>query len=250
MTKIILNGCNGKMGKTIVELSKNYEEATIVAGIDVLNREESYFPIFTHPSICDVDANVVIDFSRPAALPHVLELSRRKGLGVVVATTGLDESHLNLIQDASKEVPILLSANMSLGVNLLLDLVQKAAQILWEDYDIEILEKHHNSKEDAPSGTALMIADAINAALDDKKEYVYERASKRKKRDRKEMGIHSLRGGTIVGEHDVIFSGFHEIIEINHKAYSRDIFASGALRAALFLKDQKPGLYNMKDLMK
>jgi 4-hydroxy-tetrahydrodipicolinate reductase len=249
MTKIILNGCNGKMGKTIVELSKSFEDVTIVAGIDVLNQEESYFPIFTHPSNCDVDADVLIDFSRPSALQHVLELAKRKSVGVVVATTGLDETHHKIIEEASKVVPILLSANMSLGVNLLLDLVSKAAQILSKNYDIEILEKHHNSKEDAPSGTALMIADAINLALDNKKEYVYERASKRQKRDRKELGIHSIRGGTIVGEHDVIFSGFHEVIEISHKAYSRDIFASGALQASLFLKNQKPGLYNMKDLV-
>lgn len=248
MNKIILNGCNGKMGKTIVALSKKHEKATIVAGIDVLKREESDFPIFTHPSNCDIDADVLIDFSRPSALPHILELALRKKLGVVIATTGLLEEDYAMIKKASKEVPLFMSANMSLGVNLLMDLVKKAAQILGQDYDIEIIERHHKQKEDAPSGTALMIADGINDILDKKKEYVFERASKRQKRNDKELGIHSLRGGTIVGEHDVVFSGFDEVIEINHKAYSRDIFANGALKAALFLKGKPPGIYNMQDL--
>jgi 4-hydroxy-tetrahydrodipicolinate reductase len=250
MTNIILSGCNGKMGRTVARLAKSDEHSHIVAGIDVVNEEQDYFPIFTHPSLCDIKGHVIIDFSRPSALDHIIALGKKNNAGIVVATTGLDPHHQTQLLEASKEIPILLSSNMSLGVNLLLELVQKAAHVLSLQYDIEIIEKHHNAKVDSPSGTAFMIADAINAVLKEKKDYVFERASSQKKREPKELGMISMRGGTIVGEHEVIFAGPDEIIEITHKAYSRDIFARGALNAAQFLKDKKPGMYSMNDLIK
>jgi 4-hydroxy-tetrahydrodipicolinate reductase len=249
MTKIILNGCNGKMGQAITALAIESDSFSIVAGIDVSGKGPGEYPIFTEPSKCDIDADVIIDFSRPEALQGVIKHAREKKLALVVATTGLDDTQINMLTNLSKEVPVLVSGNMSLGVNLLLDLAKRAAIVLEEDFDIEIIEKHHNMKVDAPSGTALMIADEINESLNEKKNYVYGRQSKSEKRDKKEMGIHSLRGGTIVGEHSIIFSGYNEIIEIKHTALSREIFANGALRAGLFLATQKPGLYSMKDIV-
>lgn len=250
MTRIILSGCNGKMGKTIVELTKSREHVNIVAGIDVISQEQGLFPVFTHPSLCDVDADVLIDFSRPSALEHLVQLGLSQNMGLVIATTGLDDQCHALLHKASEKIPIFLSSNMALGIHLLLDLIQKASTILSPSFDIEIVEKHHSAKEDAPSGTALMIADAINDVLPKPMNYCYERASVRKKRSSNDIGIHSVRGGSIVGEHQVLFAGHHEVIEITHKAYSREIFANGALEAAVFLSKQPKGLYSMKDLVK
>lgn len=249
MVKIILNGCNGKMGHAITSLALEQDNVLIVAGIDLSGKGAGDFPVYTSPSMCNITADVIIDFSRPEGLLNIIPLARDKKMAMVVATTGLEEHHLNMLHDLSNEVPVLVSGNMSLGINLLLDLVRKAAKVLEDSFDIEIIEKHHNAKVDAPSGTALLIADEINSALKEKKEYVYERQSKKEKRDTKEIGIHAVRGGTIVGEHSVIFSGYNELIEINHIAYSRELFANGALKAALYLANQKPGLYNMKNLV-
>ena len=248
MTKIILSGCNGKMGQTIINLVKTIEDATIVAGIDILSNPEELFPVFTHPSLCDCDADVIIDFSRPSAIENLVKLAKNKNMGLAIATTGLEEHHHMILKEASNSIPILLASNMSLGVNLLLELVKTASKALLENFDVEIIEKHHNSKVDAPSGTALTIADTINSVLDNEKPYVYERASKTEKRSKDEIGIHSIRAGTIVGEHDVLYSGQNEMIQISHKAYSRDIFASGAIKCAKFLKTKKSGFYSMQDL--
>ncbi|MDD4496442.1 MAG: 4-hydroxy-tetrahydrodipicolinate reductase, partial [Eubacteriales bacterium] len=192
---------------------------------------------------------VIIDFSNPEALGELLEYAVDHNIPVVIATTGLSIQHRSMLQEVSNKIPVFFSANMSLGINLLISLVQKAAKVLGEDFDIEIIEKHHNRKIDAPSGTALYIADSINAVMDNKEQYVYDRHSSRKSRSKNEIGIHAVRGGTITGEHSVIFAGNDEIIEINHSARSRDIFASGALKAAAYIHGKKAGMYNMSDLL-
>jgi 4-hydroxy-tetrahydrodipicolinate reductase len=250
MIKIILNGCNGKMGHAITKLVQEHSDISIVAGIDVFGKNSGEFPVFSHAFDCDIDADVIIDFSRPDAISKIVSLAQSKKIPLVIATTGLEQKHHDMILELSKEVPVLQSANMSLGINVLIELVKKAATILENGFDIEIVERHHNQKVDAPSGTALMIADEINNTLGQTKEYVYDRQPKKEKRETKEIGIHAVRGGTIVGEHSVIFAGYNEVIEINHTAYSRELFANGALQAAIFLsKQKKSGLYSMKDLV-
>lgn len=250
MTKIILNGCNGKMGQVITRLAGEDEELNIVAGFDILKNKENDYPVFTSPDDFDGEADVVIDFSHPNSLENILSFCRKRKLPIIVCTTGLSNSQKNIMEAASKEIPVFFSANMSLGINLLIDLAKKATALLGDNFDIEIIEKHHNQKIDAPSGTALAIADAISEDMKDSAEYVYDRHISRKKRKKSEIGIHAVRGGTIVGEHTVLFAGTDEVIEIKHSAASKEIFAVGALKAAKFMKGKEAGMYSMNHLIK
>lgn len=249
MINILMSGCNGKMGQVITRLAAQSEDMRIVAGCDISDAIKNTYPVYTNIADCDKQADVIIDFSNPTAFDAVLAYAAAKKIPLIMATTGLSQTQIKLLGTVSKQIPVFFSANMSLGVNLLIDLVKRAARILENSFDIEIVEKHHNQKLDAPSGTALAIADAINSVLDNKQEYIYDRHSRRKKRSRREIGIHAVRGGTIVGDHSVIFAGNDEIIEINHTAMSKEIFGVGALRAAKFLYKKKPGMYAMKDLI-
>lgn len=246
MTKIIMHGCNGKMGQVISTLVANDEDTEMVAGIDPYTKKENPFPVFPTAETCTIDTDVIIDFSTAQAVIPLLNYAISRKTPVVLCTTGLNEEEIKAIYEASEEIPILFSANMSLGVNLIIHLAQKATEILsGANFDIEIIEKHHNQKIDAPSGTALAIADAINETLDNSHYYKYDRSSERKKRDKKEIGIHAMRGGTIVGEHSIIYAGQDEIIELKHSALSKEIFAVGAVNAAKFLAGKPAGLYNM-----
>lgn len=249
MINIMMSGCNGKMGQVISRLASQRDDLKIAVGYDINDLLNNSYPVFTNLKNCNVKVDVIIDFSNPEAFENLVDYAVSKKIPLVMATTGLSQPQQKALETASKQIPVFFSANMSLGVNLLLDLVKKAAKLLETNFDIEIVEKHHNQKLDAPSGTALAIADAINSVLEQKQEYIYDRHSRRKKRSKREIGIHAVRGGTIVGEHSVIFAGSDEIIEINHMAMSKDIFGIGALRAAAFLYDKKPGLYSMKDLI-
>ncbi|HHW68216.1 MAG: 4-hydroxy-tetrahydrodipicolinate reductase [Epulopiscium sp.] len=250
MIKIIMHGCNGKMGQVISSLVDDSEDCMIAAGIDPNVSKSNPYPVFNKIDDCDIHADVIIDFSTATAVKPLLEYALVKQLPVVICTTGLSEDMIDLIKKSAKKIPIFFSANMSLGINLLISLVKRASEILSDaNFDIEIIEKHHNQKIDAPSGTALALADAINEALDHQYTYKYDRHSERKKRDKKEIGIHAVRGGTIVGEHSVIFAGKDEIIELNHTAMSKEVFAVGALKAAKFLAGKAPGLYNMDHLI-
>lgn len=250
MTKIILNGCNGKMGQVITRLASEDESLEIVAGFDIIKTKENNYPVFTSPDEFEGEADVVIDFSHPDSLENILAFCRKRRLPIIVCTTGLSNSQKNMMEAASKEIPVFFSANMSLGINLLIDLAKKATALLGDSFDIEIIEKHHNQKIDAPSGTALAIADAIADDMTGEAEYVYDRHISRKKRKKSEIGIHAVRGGTIVGEHTVLFAGNDEVIEIKHSAASKEIFAVGALKAAKFMKGKSAGMYSMKDLIK
>ena len=248
MVKIILSGCSGKMGHVITKCVENKENCGIVAGVDI-NKCDAPYPIFASFSEIDVDADVIIDFSHPSVLASLLEYCKKNKMPAVIATTGLSDEQKKEIEDTSKEVPMFFSANMSIGVNLISELAAKAARVLEGSFDIEIVEAHHNQKIDAPSGTALMLADSISDALTNKPTYEFDRHSKRAKRDPNEIGIHSIRGGTIVGEHEVIFAGLDEIITISHSARSKDLFAVGAVNAAAFLKGKPAGMYSMKQLV-
>lgn len=248
MVKIILSGCSGKMGHVITKCVENKENCEIVAGVDI-NKCDAPYPIFASFSEIDVDADVIIDFSHPSVLASLLEYCKKNKMPAVIATTGLSDEQKKEIEDTSKEVPMFFSANMSIGVNLISELAAKAARVLEGSFDIEIVEAHHNQKIDAPSGTALMLADSISDALTNKPTYEFDRHSKRAKRDPNEIGIHSIRGGTIVGEHEVIFAGLDEIITISHSARSKDLFAVGAVNAAAFLKGKSAGMYSMKHLV-
>lgn len=251
MTKIIMHGCNGKMGQAITTLVQDNNSCEIVAGIDPYTGIDNPYPVFNTIEECTIKADVIIDFSNTKALHNLLNYAKEKKLSIVICTTGFNEEDVLEIHEASKEIPILYSRNMSLGVNLLINLVKKATSILADaNFDIEIIEKHHNQKLDAPSGTALAFADAINETLDNTYTYKYDRSEDRAKRSKQEVGIHTLRGGTIVGEHSIIFAGQDEIIELNHKAYSREIFAVGAVNAAKFLTGQPNGVYDMGHVIK
>jgi 4-hydroxy-tetrahydrodipicolinate reductase len=246
MIKIIMNGCNGKMGHTISNLIQNDPSCTMVAGIDIHTESAFDYPVFSSLDACPIEADVIIDFSIAHAVKPLLLSAIKKNIPVVVCTTGLNEEQISFVHESAHHIPVLFSANMSLGVNLLVSLVKKAAEILTPaNFDIEIIEKHHNQKVDAPSGTALYIADSINETLNNEYSYKYDRSQERLKRPQKEIGIHAIRGGNIVGEHQVIFAGQDEIIEINHMAHSKDVFAVGSLNAAKFLSTQTKGLYNM-----
>jgi len=248
MTSILLCGANGKMGKAVDSIVTADNDAKIVAGIDLIDNENGY-PVYKN--IYDVKENfdVIIDFSHPSVTDSILDYAKENNIPAVICTTGLSKEQISKIEFYSKEVPLFFSANMSIGINLLIDLVKRASRILEENFDIEIIEKHHNLKLDAPSGTALAIADGISEAVSFNPEYVYDRHSVRKKRDKAEIGIHSMRGGTIVGEHSVIFAGNNEVIEINHSATSKEVFAVGAVKAAKFIKNKPAGLYNMTQLI-
>ncbi len=249
MTKIIIYGAGGRMGKVVENVIKEDGNCVVVAGIDACPITRDY-PTFTDIKDCNVEADVIVDFSIAPAIPALLDYAEEKKLPVVLCTTGLSDEMLAKVKAVAEKTAIVKSANMSVGVNLLFDLVKRAAEALYDsNFDIEIIEKHHNQKLDAPSGTAMTIADEINGALDNKMEYIYDRSSVRKKRERNEIGISALRGGTIVGEHDVVFAGKDEIVTISHMALSRDIFAVGAVKAAKFLKGKESGLYNMKDVI-
>ena len=249
MTKIIIYGCSGKMGRVLEEIINEDKDCVVAAGVDINGQNRDY-PTFTDIKDCTVDADVIIDFSTAAAIPALLDYVESRHIPVVLCTTGLSGETLNRIKAVSENTAVLKSANMSIGVNLLLDLVKKAAETLYDsNFDIEIVEKHHNQKLDAPSGTAVAIADSINEALDSKMYYVYDRSSVREKRTHDQIGISSLRGGTIVGEHDVVFAGKDEVVTLSHMALSRDIFAVGAVKAAKFLKDKKSGMYTMKEVI-
>lgn len=251
MIRILLRGCNGKMGQEIFKLVKNEEECRVVAGIDRRGGDEdSKFPVFKLFSECNIEADVIIDFSSPENIDEMFSYAIEKKLPIVLCTTGLSEEDINMVLETSKKVPILRSANMSVGINTVIKLLQEAAKVLAEkDFDIEIIEKHHNQKVDAPSGTALLIADAMNEVLDNEYSYKYDRTVDRQKRDKKEIGILPVRGGSIIGDHEVIFAGLDEVIEIKHIAYSRVIFAKGAVYAAKYLVGKAPGMYQMSDVI-
>lgn len=249
MTKIIMNGCNGKMGQVITRLVNEDSECEIVAGFDVNDSIENTYPVFTNPDEFTGDADVVIDFSHPSALTNVLNYCKKRKLPVILATTGFSEEQKKEFTDASNEIPVFFSANMSLGINLLIALAKKATKLLEGNFDIEIVERHHNQKIDAPSGTALAIADAIDETLSYPAEYVYDRHAIRRKRKKTEIGLHAVRGGTIVGDHDIIFAGTDEVIELKHSAHSKEVFAVGAIKAAKFITDKPAGLYNMNDII-
>lgn len=250
MTKIILRGCNGAMGQVITNIVKQDETAEIVAGIDIVDNRENGYPVFLSIDQCDKNADVLIDFASPKGMEGVLDYCVSKKLPAVLCTTGLSEAQLKRIEEDSKKIAILRSANMSLGINTLIKLVKEAAKVLAAaDFDVEIIEKHHNQKVDAPSGTALMLADSINETMDYQYEYTYDRSQKREKREKKELGISAVRGGTIVGEHEIIFAGIDEVIELKHTAYSKAVFAKGSVSAAKFLAGKPAGYYNMKDVI-
>lgn len=250
MVKILMHGCNGKMGRMITEIVKNEEDAVIAAGVDKFTGIPNDYPVFEEIAQCDVDVNVVIDFSNAGAVDELLDYCVKKSLPVVLCTTGLSDEQLKKVDECSEKIAVLKSANMSMGINLLLKLLKDAAKVLAPaGYDIELVEKHHNQKLDAPSGTALALADSINEAMGNEYEYVYDRSQVRKKRDAKEIGISAVRAGTIVGEHEVIFAGTDEVIEFKHTAYSRSVFAKGAVEAGKFLAGQPAGMYDMGDVI-
>ena len=252
MTEIILNGYLGKMGRVIINSVLQREDCIIVAGVDGFSdgTDSSFdFPVFSKIEDVDIHADVIVDFSHPSVLNGVLKYAVEKKLPVVIATTGLTETQTDDIHAAADVIPIFYTANMSIGVNLLCELAKKVASILYPDFNIEIIEQHHNQKLDAPSGTALMIANEISSVLDEPIEYEYDRHLKREKRPQNEIGIHSVRAGTIVGEHEVIFGGKDEILKISHTAMSKEIFATGALNSAIFIKDKDPGMYSMKEMI-
>jgi 4-hydroxy-tetrahydrodipicolinate reductase len=248
MVNIFLSGCNGKMGQVITRLAALDDEVKIAGGLDINTSIKNDYPVFTDLANVNVRFDVILDFSHPSVFDKILEFALKTNKPLVMATTGLSSEQKMKLRDAGLKIPVLFSANMSLGINLLVDLVKRAAKALYGNFDIEIIEKHHNQKIDAPSGTALVLADEINSVIEQKCEYVYDRHSKRRKRNSNEIGIHAVRGGTIVGEHSVIFAGTDEIIEINHRATSKDIFGVGALRASKFIYHMKPGFYSMNDM--
>ena len=246
-----MHGCNGAMGRVITGLAAEDQELEIVAGIDVNPGPDQGYPVFPSLNDCDVQADVVVDFASAKAVDGLLDYCEAHGMPLVLCTTGLSEEQILRVGAAAEKTAILRSANMSLGINVLLELVKKAASVLGDSYDIEIVERHHRRKVDAPSGTALMIADAAAGACGHETEYVFERHSVRHPRDKKEIGISAVRGGTIVGEHEIIFAGHDEVMEIRHTALSREIFAQGAVEAAKFMAGVKaPGLYDMSSLIR
>ena len=249
MIKANMHGCNGAMGQVISSLAETDGEMEIIAGVDLNTERKNGYPVYASLEECP-RADVIIDFASAKAVDHLLDYCAATGTPVVLCTTGLSEEQIRRVEETAEKAAVLRSANMSLGINLLLKLVKEAARVLAAaDFDIEILEKHHNRKLDAPSGTALALADSINEAMESQYHYVYDRTSRRQKRDPKEIGIQSVRGGSIVGEHDVIFAGQDEVITISHTAYSRAIFAKGAVAAAKFLAGKTSGLYDMADVI-
>lgn len=249
MTRIIIHGCNGAMGHAVEALAASDAQLRIAAGID-RNVEERSFPVFTSWEECREEADAVVDFSTAAAVDGLITACVKRRLPLVLCTTGLSGEQLARVEEASRVIPILRSGNMSLGINLLLKVVEEVAGVLLAaDFDPEIVEMHHRRKLDAPSGTALMLVEAVNRAVDGGYQVCLDRHERRESRPKKEIGVQSVRGGTIVGEHDVIFAGPDEMIEIRHVAYSRSIFANGALQAAKALAGREPGLYDMSSVI-
>lgn len=250
MVKVIMHGCNGKMGQVITALLKEDQKAQIVAGIDRRKEVLNDYPVYESLKDCQEEADVIIDFSTAAAMEGLLSYAKETKTPVVLCTTGLSKEQLAMVKEAEESVAILKSANMSLGINLLMKLLKDAAKVLAPaGFDMEIVEKHHNQKVDAPSGTAIALGDAINEVFDNEYEYVYDRSKTREKRKEKEIGISAVRGGTIVGEHEVIFAGVDEVIEFKHTAYSKAVFAKGAIEAAKFLAEKTTGHYEMSDVI-
>ena len=250
MVNVIMHGCNGKMGRNIAALIADDPEITLAAGVDAFDEGKNPFPVFKDIRDCDTEADVIIDFSAAPAVDNLLTYCEEKKVPCVLCTTGLSEEQLQRVEEVSKKVAILKSANMSLGINMLLKLLKEAAKTLVPaGYDIEIVEQHHNLKKDAPSGTALALGDTINEEFDNEFDYVFDRSTRREVRPKKEIGFASVRGGTIVGDHDVIFAGTDEVITFSHSAYSKAVFAKGAVQAAKYLKGKPAGLYNMSNVI-
>ena len=250
MTRIIMHGCNGHMGQVISGLVAQDADAEIVAGIDMMDNRENGYPVFTDLDSCQVDADAIIDFSNAKAVDALMDYSAKRGIPLVLCTTGLREEQTAKVDEISNKVAIMKSANMSLGINTLFKLIQEAAKVLaTAGFDMEIVERHHHLKVDAPSGTALALADSLNEAMDHKYHYVYDRSQVRQKRDEKEIGISAVRGGSIVGEHEIIFAGPDEVIEFKHTAYSKAVFGKGAVEAAKYLAGKPAGRYDMKDVI-
>ena len=249
MTRVILCGCNGKMGRAVTACAATRDDCEIVAGVDICGEVAAAYPVFTTIDNCTVEADVIVDFSHPSCLEGLLQYASGHSLGLVIATTGLSVEQIERIHQVATTIPVFFSANMSVGVSVLAELAKKAASILGTAFDVEIIERHHNQKIDAPSGTALMLADAVSEGLPYAPEYVFDRHAVRQKRDAHEIGFSAVRGGTIVGEHEILFAGHDECISLSHSAMSKEIFAAGALGAAVFLKSQPAGFYAMKDLV-
>ena len=248
MTNILLCSCSGRMGAVVSDMAAADDNVKIVCGVDVLGEASGAYPAYETLGDCKEDADVVVDFSNPAVFDELLAFCVDRKMPLVICTTGLSEDQLAAIDKAAEKIAILRSANMSVGINVMIKLLRQIAPYMSEaGYDIEIVEKHHNQKLDAPSGTALALAEAANE--EGKLEYVYDRSQVRQKRDKKELGISAVRGGTIVGTHEVIFAGEDEVITFEHMAYSRKLFAKGALEAAKFLAGRKPGMYSMQDVI-
>ena len=250
MVKIMMHGCNGVMGQVISKIVEETEGAVMACGVDRVDDGHNDYPVFTDINACDTEVDAIIDFSAAPAVDGLLDFAVERQIPVVLCTTGLSDEQIASINEASKSVAILRSANMSLGINTLFKLLQDAAKVFASaGFDIEIVEKHHNQKIDAPSGTALMLADALASVRDGETQYMYDRHAQRKKREKSEIGIHSVRGGTIVGEHEVIFAGNNEVITLSHSAQSKELFAVGAVNAAVFMSGKGPGLYDMSALV-
>lgn len=249
MTNVVISGCCGKMGRVINDIISNRSDTKVIAGIDKVCEKYSDFTVVSKPSELSCKPDVIIDFSHPSALNGLLDYAKTNGVALVLASTGYSDEETAKIKSAASEIPIFFTANMSIGINLMRELAKKAVSVLGDQYDVEIIEKHHNQKIDAPSGTALMLAESINEASGYKYSYVYDRHIVRKKRDKAEIGIHSVRGGTIVGEHEIIFAGRDEVITLSHSAASKEVFAVGAVNAAVFVASKPAGLYSMADMI-
>lgn len=249
MFKIAIAGANGKMGGVIARLAAERTDCKVIAGIDLNTAPNGSFPIVKSPFDLPEKPDVIIDFSHPSALEDLLSYCKMNSVPAVFATTGYTEEQISAIKQAAEQIPVFFTFNMSLGINLLVELGKQAARVLGGQFDVEIVEKHHNLKKDAPSGTAIMLAEAINKELGGKMNYVYDRHSVRKPREANEIGMHSIRGGTIVGEHDIIFAGHDEVITLSHSAGSKEVFAAGAVNAAVYLAGREKGLYDMSDLL-
>lgn len=250
MVRLIMHGCNGHMGQVITGLVAEDPEAEIVAGIDIVDNRDNGYPVFTNIRDCDVEADALIDFASAKAIDALLDYCVERKLPAVICTTGLSEAQLIKVRAASEKIAVLKSANMSLGINTLMKLLKDAAKVLAPaGFDVEIVEKHHRLKVDAPSGTAIALADSVNEAMDGQYTYVYDRSQVRRQRDAKELGISAVRGGTIVGEHEVIFAGTDEVITFKHTAYSKAVFGKGAIQAGKFLAGKGPGYYDMADVI-
>lgn len=249
MLNIAVSGCSGKMGRVIYDVINNRDDCKVCCGIDISGTEYADFPVYTKISELQEKPDIFIDYSHPSLLDDLLEYCLSTGTPIIFATTGYNDNQISQIHKASEQIPVFFTFNMSLGINLLAELAKKATQILGGQFDIEIVEKHHNQKIDAPSGTAIMLANAINEELNNSYTYIYDRHSVRQKRGKTEIGLHAVRGGTIVGEHEIIFAGRDEVISLSHSATSKEVFAVGSVNAAVYMANKPAGLYNMKDLI-